>query len=77
MATIISGSKVNSQMFKCYNCGHKTVSLGYSLFEDNVKRANVEDDDLEDSGVTEKLEILEGLQEDWMATCANCGWSDN
>ena len=77
MATTISGLKVNSQMFKCFNCGHKTVSLGYSMLTDTVKPANVEEDDLDVSVVTEKLEILEGLQEDWMATCSNCGWSDN
>ena len=74
MATIINSSKVSHQMFKCYNCGRKTVSLGSGLLVTELKLEQIEDDDLDESSVLEALELL---QDEWLATCNHCGWSDS
>jgi hypothetical protein len=75
MATVISGYKVSHQMFKCFNCGRKSVSLNTSwLLEENRVLNEVEDDDLEDDLLLDSLELVEN---DWLAACAACGWLDS
>ena len=76
MATIISGSKLHQQMFKCFNCGRKTVTLEND-FSRELPNVKIDDDDLDESAVKDVLEALESLQDEWLATCTHCGWSDN
>ena len=75
MATIIPGSKVYQQMFRCFNCGRKTVSLGNVIFMNEFTfQGQIEDDDLDER---EFLEELTDQQIEWLATCKHCGWSDS
>ena len=83
MATIINSSKLAEQMFKCYNCGRKTVSSALSRqVIKNVEaspKLNIitflnSNNDLDEVSV---LEALEALQDEWLASCKSCGWSDS
>lgn len=75
MAITISESKVLHQLFKCYNCGRKSVSLGTDDFKYIMteKESTVESDVDE----TELLDDLTEVNDEWMATCSHCGWSDS
>ena len=74
MATIITNSELFHQMFKCYNCGRKTVSLGNDVFFENIQLNNVDDDDLNEVTM---VDTLDQIDDEWVATCRNCGWSDS
>lgn len=74
MATTISGLKVNSQMYKCFNCGRKTVSLKYDYEVTTNLSKNVDEEDLIDT--KELLDNLKNMNDEWLATCQHCGWSD-
>ena len=74
MATNASQIRISHQMFKCYNCGRKTVSLGDNIFVTELELKTVEDDDLDKQSV---LESLEFLSDEWLASCKYCGWSDS
>ena len=74
MATTISGLKVNSQMYKCFYCGRKTVSLQNDSYVMTKLLQNVNEDGLLDT--RELLDNFKNLNEEWLATCQHCGWSD-
>lgn len=74
MATNISGLKVYNQMFKCFNCGRMSVSLrNDSLLRKNVLENSVEDEELDNKEI---LDDLKELNEEWLASCSYCDWSD-
>ena len=76
MATSISGSKVFNQMFKCFNCGRKSVSLQNDFLLHKSPLLNSIDDEDEDLEDNEFLDDLKDLGDEWLATCRHCGWSD-
>ena len=77
MATIISGLKVNHQMYKCFNCGRKAVSLGNDYFElKNRESYPFEDDELNEKDVFSDSAEFNEFNDEWQATCHHCGWSD-
>ena len=78
MATIISGLKVNHQLFKCFNCGRKTVSLGNDYFQPFVNgNYAIEDDDPDERELLNETTEFSDFLDEWQATCSHCGWSDS
>lgn len=74
MATNVSQSKVAQQQFKCFNCGRKTVSLGNNIIVTEKELKNGENDDFDKESV---LSLLKLLNDEWLASCTYCGWTDS